>query len=303
MKMSAKQANIKDWFRLNELVWDHPFENESGISANKQKLLMLALVKFADGDGKSCYPGQTRLAVMAGQSPRSVKRGLKLFGEQGFVESKRRWHTSNAYTINEETLREATVMAYLSVAFVLATNGRLTPALSGHIERIFRPCDTERGAKEELQSGHDYGLRTTSLDLPKVELPVADLTDSIANSFAFASHRAKSDQNLDAQPRANPDWLTEEDCAPCASSEAPDDPDLVQAEIENQFFDKADSVAFPLAATGASVQDILGELKLLLSRSDPRLEAAVPECELESIAQLAVERRGPKPGRFLNMAA
>jgi hypothetical protein len=157
---SPQQANVKKWFYLHELVWNHPFETENHVSAEKQKLTMLALVKFANGDGTNCHPGQTKLAVMAGQSPRSVKRCLQLFENKDFVKSKRRRQTSNAYTINPDRIREATAMAYLPIAFVLARNGRLTPALSGHIESVLRPFEAVSEAISDPQSGHSYDLQT-----------------------------------------------------------------------------------------------------------------------------------------------
>src|ERR1051325_7978791 len=38
---SSQQANVKKWFYLHELAWNHPFETENHVSAEKQKLTML----------------------------------------------------------------------------------------------------------------------------------------------------------------------------------------------------------------------------------------------------------------------
>lgn len=79
--------------------------------------------------------------------------------------------------------------------------------------------------------------------------------------------------------------------------------ELDEGELENEFFDRADSVAFSLAAAGASPDDIVDELKRLLSQSDPRLKEEIPESELESLATWAVERRGPKVENSMSIAA
>src|SRR5262249_17305507 len=47
-RTSSQQTNVNKWFRLNELIWNHPFEDAPSISAQKQRLVMLALLKFAD---------------------------------------------------------------------------------------------------------------------------------------------------------------------------------------------------------------------------------------------------------------
>lgn len=299
---SSQQANVKKWFYLHELVWNHPFETENHVSAEKQKLTMLALVKFANGDGKSCHPGQTRLAVMAGQSTRSVKRCLRLFEDKGFVDSKRRRHTSNAYTINQNRIREATVMAYLPIAFVLARNGRLTPALSGHIESVLRPFDAASEAISDTQSGHSHDLQTTSNDLPDIEQPNIDQSDPLDDRITIATEEINRDSFANAQlpahtsepreeetdffDRVDPDYRVDgadqEDLAP----------DDVASDPYSDFFNRADGIALSLSQEGASPDVIMSQLDLLLAGCEQNVRERIERRKLRSVAEWAVKLKG-----------
>lgn len=299
----SKQVNVKKWFRLHQLVWDHPFETENHVSAEKQKLTMLALVKFANGDGKNCHPGQTKLAVMAGQSPRSVKRCLQLFEDKDFVRSKRRRHTSNAYSINPDRIREATAMAYLPIAFVLARNGRLTPALSGHIESVLRPFDAASEAISDTQSGHSYDLQTTSTDLPDIEQPNIDQSDPLDDRIAIATKETNRDSFANAQltahtsepreqerdffDRVDPDYRVDYD----ADQEdlAPDD---VASDPYSDFFNRADGIALSLSQGGASPDAIVSQLELLLAGYEQSLRERIEPRKLRSVAEWAVKHNG-----------
>lgn len=299
---SSQQANIKKWFRLHELVWNHPFETENHVSAEKQKLAMLALVKFANGDGKNCHPGQTKLAVMAGQSTRSVKRCLQLFEEKGFVESERRRHTSNAYTIHQDRIREATTMAYLPIAFVLARNGRLTPELSGHIESVLRPFDAASEAISDKQSGHSYDLQTTSNDLPDIEQPNNDQSDPLDDRIASATHQTNRDPFAYAQLNAHTSEPREEerdffdrlnsdyrvDYGADQEDLAPDD---VASDPYNDFFIQADEIALSLSQDGASADAIMSQLDLLLAGCERSVKERIERRKLRSVAEWAIKRK------------
>jgi hypothetical protein len=302
-EISSQQANVRKWFYLHELVWNHPFTTENHVSAEKQKLTMLALVKFANGDGKSCHPGQTKLAVMAGQSTRSVKRCLRLFEDKGFVESKRRRHTSNAYTINQDRIREATAMAYLPIAFVLARNGRLTDALSGHIESVLRPFDAASGAISDTQSGHSYDLQTTSNDLPDIEQPNNDQPDLLADLIAIATEETNRDPFANAQLTAHTSEPREEerDCFDRVDSDYRVDygaeqedlaPDDLASNPYNDFFIRVDELAFSLAEDGASPDIIVSQLDLLLAGCEQSVRERVERRKLRSIAEWAVKCKG-----------
>ena len=299
---SSQQANVKKWFHLHELVWNHPFKTENHVSAEKQKLTMLALVKFANGEGKSCHPGQTKLAVMAGQSTRSVKRCLRLFEDKGFVDSKRRRHTSNAYTINQDRIREATTMAYLPIAFVLARNGRLTPALSGHIESVLRPFDAAIEAISDTQSGHSHDLQTTSNDLPDIEQPNIDQLDPLddqitivtevnRDSFANAQSTAHTSEPREEEreffDRIDPDYRV--DYGADQEDLAPDD---VAPDHYNDFFIRVDELALSLAKDGASPDVILSQLDLLLADCEQSVRERIERRKLRSVAEWAVKLKG-----------
>jgi hypothetical protein len=68
-----------------------------------QKLLMLALNSFVDGEGK-CYPGVERLAQMMGASTATVKRAIRELESGGVINRQSRRaggkQTSNLYTVD-----------------------------------------------------------------------------------------------------------------------------------------------------------------------------------------------------------
>ncbi len=300
---SSQQVNVKKWFRLQELVWNHPFKTEGHVSAEKQKLTMLVLVKFANGDGTSCHPGQTKLAVMAGQSTRSVKRCLRLFEDKGFVESKRRRHTSNAYTINADRIKEATTMAYLSIAFVLARNGGLTPALSGHIESVLRPFDAVSGAMSDMQSGHSYDLQTTTTDLQYIELPNIDQSDPLDDRTTISTEEISRDSFANAQLTAHISESREEErdlfdrVAPgCRVDYGTDQKDLapddVASDLYNDFFNQADELALSLSQDDVSPEGIVSQLGLLLESCEQSVRERIEPRKLRSVADWAVKRKG-----------
>ena len=299
---SSQQANVRKWFYLHERVWNYPFETENHVSAEKQKLTMLALVKFANGDGKSCHPGQTRLAVMAGQSTRSIKRCLRLFEDKGFVESKRRRHTSNAYTINQDRIREATAMTYLPIAFVLARNGRLTPALSGHIESVLRPFDAGSKAILDTQSGHSYDPQTTSDDLPDIEQPDTDQPDPLADWIAIATGTNRepfANAQLTAhtsEPREEEgDFFDRGDSDYRADYGADREdlaPDNVAIDLYTDFFTRADGLALSQSQDGASPDAIVSQLELLLAGYEQSLRERIEPRKLRSVAEWAVKLNG-----------
>lgn len=72
-----------------------------------QKLLMLALNSFVDGEGK-CYPGVERLAKMMGASAATVKRAINELEAAGVVKRESRRlgcrQASNLYTVNFEKI-------------------------------------------------------------------------------------------------------------------------------------------------------------------------------------------------------
>ncbi len=298
---SPQQANVKKWFYLHELVWNHPFKTENHVSAEKQKLTMLALVKFANGDGENCYPGQTKLTIMAGQSTRSIKRCLQLFEESGFVESKRRRHTSNAYTINQNKIREATTMAYLSIAFVFARNGRLTPTLSGHIESVLRPFDAATEAISDMQSGHSCDLLTTSNDLPDTEQPNNDQSDQLDDRIAIAIEETNRDSFAIAQLTAYTseprevesdffDWVNPNNRVDYGADQEDLAPDDVASDPYTDFFNQADKIALSMSQEGASADAIESQLNLLLSGFEQSLRARVEPRKVRSVAEWAVKR-------------
>jgi biotin operon repressor len=70
---------------------------------SSQKLLLLALNSFVDGEGK-CYPGVERLAQMMGASTATVKRAIRELESEGIINRQSRRaggkQTSNLYTVD-----------------------------------------------------------------------------------------------------------------------------------------------------------------------------------------------------------
>ena len=62
------------------------------------KLVLMALSDYADEEG-SCFPGIDKIAYKCGISESTVKRGITVLLKQGYVFKKRRFNTSNIYTV------------------------------------------------------------------------------------------------------------------------------------------------------------------------------------------------------------
>ena len=194
-------------------------------------------------------------------------------------------------------------MAYLAIAFVLARNGSLTPALSGHIESVLRPSDAASEAILDTQSGHSYDLQTTSIDLPDKEQPDNDQPDPLADSIAIATEEIDRDLFANAQStahtsepreeetdffnRVDPDYRV--DYGADQEDLAPDD---VASDRYSDFFNRADGIALSLSQEGASPDAIVSQLELLLAGYEQSLRERIEPRKLRSVAEWAVKLKG-----------
>lgn len=83
--------------------WASTWAYEQEIQPSGKKFVLVALANFADEDG-FCYPSQETLAVMTGQTARSVRSHLASLEEDGIIQRKHRrgktgQRTSDGYTL------------------------------------------------------------------------------------------------------------------------------------------------------------------------------------------------------------
>ncbi len=100
------------------------------------KILLMALCRHADEEGRSCYPGFELLSSETGMPESTARRWMKRLVEMGFVSVRKRSRQSNLYTI---LLDRSPVSAH--------KNDHLTAHPRALKRRIARPLTSERSEK------------------------------------------------------------------------------------------------------------------------------------------------------------
>ena len=125
------------------------------IEPSAKKFVLVALADFAD-EASSCYPGQSTLAAMTGQSVESVRRHVKALEEDGWLTREQRRRADGSRTSDRYVL---------AVNLTGSTTGQSAPHLPVNLPEPTGQIDRARtGKKNQLEEPTSSAEAERSVD-------------------------------------------------------------------------------------------------------------------------------------------